>query len=226
MTWFVSLPFKIVKRLYRWIKTWYLNKKVTSGHGKIIINDPFFKVKIIVDQGGEFVLNGKLIFERHLEGGGITVIRVSSGARLTIDGDFMIGNGVRISLSKNSELYFGGADQDDLSGITENTKLMVRESIKIGKDFICAWDVFITDCDWHSVYKNGDLMSHTAPVEIGNKVWFTSGCKILKGSVIGDNSIVTSNSVVSNKRFENNSIISGNPAISKKSELTWKRVIS
>lgn len=82
----------------------------------------------------------------------------------------MIRNGVRIFLSRNSELYFGGADHDDLSGITENTILMVRESIKIGKDFICAWDVFITDFDWHSVYKNEVLMRHTAPVEIGNKV--------------------------------------------------------
>lgn len=78
---FLSIPIKVIKHIYRWIKTWYLNKKVTGVCRKIIINDPFFKVKIIVDPGGKLVLNGNLILERHLEGDSPALLKISTGAR-------------------------------------------------------------------------------------------------------------------------------------------------
>jgi len=28
---------------------------------------------------------------------------------------------------------------------------MVYKRITIGKDFLCSWNMFITDCDWHGM---------------------------------------------------------------------------
>ena len=216
---------KLIRFIYRPIKLYFLNKKVTDGRGKIICLDPFFKIKIKLGHNSKLILNGDLTFLTHLEGNLLSYINISDNATMIIDGPFTIGNGVRIHLQQDSILHIGGADKEDLSGITENSKIMVYNSIKIGKDFLCAWDVFITDSDWHSLTHNNVLQKHHGPVIIGDKVWITSGCKILKGTEIGNGSIVGSSSVLSNTKYLKSSIIKGNPAVGKVKNISWSRKI-
>lgn len=44
---------------------------------------------------------------------------------------------------------------------------MVNQKIEIGKDFDCAWDVFISDCDWPQI--EGQPFQRN--VRIGDHVW-------------------------------------------------------
>lgn len=78
-------------------------------------------------------------------------ISLGKNSSLIIDGDFTIGNGTRIFLDEGAFLYIGGNKYESASGITEKSRVMVRKSVHIGVDCIIAWNVFITDCDWHEI---------------------------------------------------------------------------
>lgn len=219
--------FAIFRILIIHYKTLLLKKKFDNDNGKIYISDSFLGITIIKEKGSKLFITGTLKFIRHLGGKGNIWIYLSENSTLQIDGDFIIGNGVRIFLSKNSKLYFGGKSQESESGITENSKIMVYNSINIGKDFLCAWDVFISDSDWHSTFRDSVLLkNHTIPVTIGDHVWIGHGCSILKGTKIGDGSIIGSKSLLSNNTFPENSLIAGMPAkVIVENNVNWTRDI-
>ena len=143
-------------------------------------------------------------------------------SKLIVNGDFVIGHGVRIMLSNNAELSFGGKEVESDSGITSDTLIMVSKKIQIGKDFICAWNNFISDSDWHSI----EGKSHQKDVIIGNHVWIANSCNILKGSSIGNNCIIASNTKITNKYFPNDTLIAGVPSKAIKQGIKWSRDIN
>tara|TARA_R110002033_G_scaffold84025_1_gene134768 strand:- start:393 stop:770 length:378 start_codon:yes stop_codon:yes gene_type:complete len=124
-------------------------------------------------------------------------------------------------LNKNSTLTFGGKNKESGSGITSDTLIMVNRKISIGEDFICAWNNFISDSDWHSI--NGQ--SHQKDIKIGNHVWIANNCNILKGTVLGDNTIIASNTKITNKIFPKDSLIAGIPPKIIKQGINWSRDI-
>jgi acetyltransferase-like isoleucine patch superfamily enzyme len=203
------------------LQSYMLSKKIDEGTGRIIIKDSKIKVEIIKEENSRFILNGNLIINSHLYG--ITPVRIilRKNAKLIINGDFMIGNGVRIFLHKGSELTIGGKFNESMSGITSDSLIMVNKYINIGKDFLCAWNVFITDSDWHHI----DGVQHQKDVKIGNKVWLANNVNILKGTVLGDGCIVASNSKVINKTFEQSVLIAGEKGEIIKRNVNWSRDI-
>lgn len=146
-------------------------------------------------------------------------ILLGEKSRLTIEGDFEIGPNVHISLAGNSKLYLGGKNASTASGITCNSRIMVEDSVSIGSDCIIAWDVFISDSDWHAI--KGSVS--TSPVLIGNNVWISHGASILKGSKIPSGCIVGAKSLVSKGFDVENSLIAGMPAKIIKYEVEWAR---
>ena len=87
-------------------RSYFLTKRfVTQGKGKIILQAPFLKVKIKKAKNAQFILNGNLIISPHLSGTTPVVIILGKNSSLTIENEFIIGNGVKISLSENSKLY-------------------------------------------------------------------------------------------------------------------------
>lgn len=165
------------------------------------------------------ILNGNLKICSHFEGREAIVIKMSSNSKFELLSDFIIGNGVQIALLANSILVIGGKENESESGITAHTIIMVYRRIEIGKDFLCAWNVFITDSDWH--YIKGQ--NHQADVKIGDHVWVANNNNILKGSIIGNNSIVASNSKIINKTFPENVLIAGLSPKIIKSNIEWSR---
>jgi acetyltransferase-like isoleucine patch superfamily enzyme len=98
---------------------------------------------------------------------------------------------------------------------------LVYKKIEIGRDFVCAWNVFISDSDWHQIGKQ----SHQADIYIGDHVWIANSCSILKGSQIGNNCIVASYSKVIKSKYESDSMLAGTPARIVKSDIFWSRDI-
>ncbi|MBN1102449.1 MAG: acyltransferase [Deltaproteobacteria bacterium] len=197
------------------------SRKVTERKSRVPIHirDPFLKVTISVAPTARFVCNGILTIDACRGGNEPVAITLGERSELIIDGDFIIGNGTRIILEKEASLYIGGKRHESASGITEKSLVMVRKRIYIGADCIIAWNVFITDCDWHSIH--GRNMQED--VTIGEHVWIACNVSILKGSKIGNNCIVGAHSMISRKAIPDHTLVAGSPARIIANNIRWNR---
>lgn len=146
-------------------------------------------------------------------------ISLADGARLEINGDLEIGPGVHISVDSRATLKFGGRRSSTASGITCNSRIMSEKSIEIGADCIIAWDVLISDSDWHDI--KGAPRSE--PVRIGDNVWIAHGASIIKGARVPSGCIVGAKSLVSRGEFPENALLAGAPATVKRVGVEWSR---
>jgi acetyltransferase-like isoleucine patch superfamily enzyme len=217
----ITSPFGVIRSFICRTRSLYYSLYIDEGSGKITISDPWLRIKIRKSKGARLIINGNFRITTHLCGTSPVRILLSNNSKLQIDGDFVIGQGVRIYLRDGAELYFGGKREQSDSGITSDTLIMVYNKIRIGFDFICAWNVFISDSDWHQI-KEQELHSD---IDIGNHVWIANNCSILKGSRIGEGSIVASHSKVNKKEYPLRSLIAGIPALVVRSNVSWDRDI-
>lgn len=98
---------------------------------------------------------------------------------------------------------------------------IIIKKITIGVDFLCAWDVFISDSDWHTILGQ----NYQKDITIGDHVWIANNNQILKGSIIGNNCIVASFSKVCNKIYPDNVLVGDIPAKIIKTNIEWNRDI-
>lgn len=85
--------------------------------------------------------------------------------------------------------------------------------VTIGDNSQIAAQVYIIDMD-HGTRANELIRNQensVSPISIGNDVWISAGCKVLKGSIIEDGVIVGAQSLVKGK-LEKNTICVGIPA--------------
>lgn len=230
---YIKMPFKLLKSPFNipWIllkksickiRSVYYSGKIDSGGGRITITEPFIRFKIQKHKTSKLLIKGNFRIIPHIGGNSTIQITLSANSKLQIDNDFLIGHGVRIFLGPNSTLQIGGKDKESDSGITSDTLIMVYKNIVIGKDFLCAWNNFISDSDWHQI--NGQ--NHHADVIIGDHVWIANNNNILKGSNIGNNCIIASNSKLVNVVFPDNVLIGGIPPKILKTHAGWNRDIN
>jgi acetyltransferase-like isoleucine patch superfamily enzyme len=146
-------------------------------------------------------------------------LMLGKDSSLRILGDLSIGPNVHISTSTGATVEFGGVRHSSGSGITCNSRIMAEKCIKVGADSIIAWDVLVTDSDWHNI----DGSQRIETVEIGERVWIAHGVSVLKGSYIPHGSVVGAKSLVQ-KRFSGNSLLlAGNPARIIREAVRWER---
>ncbi|CAN4265213.1 WbbJ Acetyltransferase (isoleucine patch superfamily) [Methylophilaceae bacterium] len=146
-------------------------------------------------------------------------ISLAEGSSLKILGNFTIGPGVHISVSKHAHLKIRGQAASTGSGITCDSRIMAKSLIEIGADCIIAWDVFISDSDWHEI----DGEASCAPIFIGDNVWIAHGASILKGAQVPSGCIIGAKSLVGRGEFQENSLIAGVPASVKRTGVEWAR---
>lgn len=209
---------KIPLRIICFLRSCYYSNMINEGSGKIIITKPFIKLRINKHSTSKLNIKGTLKISPFF-GNNAILIHLKEHSTLQINNDFTIGQGVKIILTAESYLEIGGKEKETDSGITADTFILVKKRIIIGKDFVCSWQVFITDSDWHWI-------KGTEPdgeVVIGDHVWIANNNNILKGSDIGNNSIIASNSKVINRTFPENSLIGGVPARVLKSNIFWSK---
>lgn len=149
----------------------------------------------------------------------ISSITIGNHSELLIHGDFIIGPGVHISVSSNGRLRLGGKRHSSGSGITCNTRIMVRENVSIGHDTIISWGVFISDSDWHEI----SWGQPTKPIEIGDRVWISHDVSLLKGTTIGNGCVIGAKSLLSNSTYPGDSLIAGAPAKVVRHHVVWSR---
>jgi acetyltransferase-like isoleucine patch superfamily enzyme len=212
---------KILFKMIRAFRSWLLSLNVTQAKTilPIRLNDPFLSISIAKARNAQFILNGNLRIFSFANGKEPIFISLANNSKLTIDGDFEIGNGTEIILSEGAELYIGGKRKETASGITGRARIMVKRKLHIGFDSIIAWGVFITDCNWHEI----DGQKNQSDTFIGDHVWLAPNSSVLKGSIIGNNSIVATQAVISGADIPEGSLICGSPAKIKKTGINWHR---
>lgn len=199
-----------------------LSRQIDGGGGSITFEPPSIPFSIRKGNGAKLTVRGKLRIQPHFYGNESSCILIGEGGELQIDGDFTIGNGVRIVVNPRAKLTIGGRDAETDSGITANSSIIVHRRVEIGRDFICAWGVLVTDSDWHQI----SGQSPQADVIIGDKVWIAHGSSILKGCDIGAGSIIASHSVLSKLRVAPASLVAGAPGRVVRSGVTWSRELA
>ena len=218
---FLNLPYLLFAKSICKIRSSYYSRKIDTGGGKITVHAPFVDIKIKKHKNAFIHIKGNLNTMSHIGNKNPIHIELEENSTLKIDGDFLMGQGVRIFLKNNSTLTIGGKDKESGSGISGDTLIMAYKEIHIGKDFLCAWNVFISDSDWHQIKGQ----NHQADIFIGDHVWIANNNNILKGSNIGNNCIVASNSKTIDSDFPDNALIGGIPAKLLTQNIDWNRDI-
>lgn len=129
--------------------------------------------------------------------------------------DFVVlSNNTTIELNKDTTC--GGAL---FACIEENTQII------IGEDCMLAYKIELRTGDGHNVLDNNtkEKINKGKSIKIGNHVWMGTYVKILKGSVIKDNSVVALGSIVTKPFTECNCIVGGTPAKIIKRNINWTR---
>jgi maltose O-acetyltransferase len=94
-----------------------------------------------------------------------------------------------------------------------NNAIMISNNagIEIGNNCLIGYNCEFMDSDFHGLYRNGkNEKIISKQVIIGDNVFISANCKILKGAKIGNNSIIGMDTVVRGKVPEN-VIFAGNP---------------
>lgn len=177
------------------------------------------RLRIQCDRGARAQLSGLLKVNPWGGSNLPSSVYCGSGAALRIEGDFEIGPNVHIQVFPDAELHIGGRKDSTASGITADTRIMVEKSMHIGRDAIIAWEVLISDSDWHDV----EGAQRNRPVTIGDRVWIAHGVSILKGAQIPSGCIVGAKSIVKGAVDGPNSLLAGTPARVVRTNVRWKR---
>ncbi|MEE9337052.1 MAG: acyltransferase [Methylococcaceae bacterium] len=177
------------------------------------------RLKIHKANDSSLILKGKLLITPFIGGVAPSILSLAKDSVCTVNGDFIIGDDVRIQLSEGAYLKLEGKQKSSGSGVTCQSKILVAKSVTIGADSIISWGTFITDSDHHLI--NEKLSS--IETRIGKHVWLAAGCQILKGSVIGKNSIVAAHSVITKGIYPDQSLLVGSPAYVKGKAPLWCR---
>ena len=215
----LSIPSIIFSKIICVFRSYYFTRMIDDGGGRIVITKPFLKFKLKKHKDAYISIKGDFRVIPHVGGNTNSFISMGKNSKLIIGGDFIIGQGVRISIGSNAELSFGGKEKESDSGITSDTLIMVSKKVQIGKDFICAWNNFISDSDWHSI----EGQNHQKDVTIGDHVWVANSVNILKGTTIGNNCIIASNSKIINNNYHNDTLVAGIPGKVIKRGVNWSR---
>lgn len=130
----------------------------------------------------------------------------------TDKGQIMIGNNVSICSGAKIACLGGNISIGDNVHIGENTIIVCRNSIEIGKDTLIAEYVVIRDQD-HSIDTRpiNKAGFKTTPIIIGEDVWLGAKSTILRGSIIENGAVIGAHSLV-NKKIKAYTLAVGTPA--------------
>lgn len=214
-------PGKLVGRMLAVMRSSRLSARITCTRpgSKVVVADAWLPVTLLLGKGAVFELDGRLTINSWNGLRQPVYIRLGADSCLRVAGDFDLGPGCRLILDPGAQLHIGGRRKESASGITERSMIMVRKKLIIGTDMICAWGVFITDCDWHDLSGT----PNTEETVIGDHVWIAPNCSVLKGSRIGNGCILATGAVTHRDFYPDGCLLGGIPARILAQGRVWSR---
>ena len=205
------------------VRAQFIKRKIDNTNAKVLFVSPNYQIKITKAKNAKFIVNGQLTLKSFPKETAATSIVLEENALLEINGVFQLGNGVTIYVGKNGVCKITGKGFEKKGSITADTMIIVYKRVEIGTEFNCGWGCYITDCDWHQIEHNNQPTSFQKDVIIGDHVWITHDCSILKGTTIGNGCTIGCKSVLQNKSYPENTFITGIPAKVIRTNSVWKR---
>lgn len=165
----------------------------------------------IILHDGHFVINHYAPKHSRAE----AYVRMGENAVLEIDEHTYLFFSATLEMKPHAKIYIGSAQINCFS------RIIAAKSITIGHGVLIAPEVIMLDYDFHSILdENGVPQNPPAPIVIGDHVWLTSKCTVIRGSKIGEGTVISANSVVSG-RVRGGVMAVGNPARAVL-EVDWK----
>lgn len=161
-------------------------------------------------------------------------IEIGNGTRLRECSIMLHGTRCYVSIGGgrlvNTSLYL----EDDRSSIKIGYNFSIEsghiastegQSIIIGDDCMFSNDIEIRNGDSHAIIdmENGLRTNKAQTVTIGNHVWLTAHCRVLKGSYIPDDCIIGNSAIVAGCLKKSHAIYGGSPLRILKENKTWDR---
>ena len=176
--------------------------KFTGDNNHIVLHEPLGKLTLDVNvSGGVFIeIHGGDLWERD-----IAVLK-QRGESCT--NELVIGKNFTSSGKTHVNFCEGGGN------------------VVIGDDCMFSWDVQLRTGDFHTIYDNDTkkLLNPNKDILIGNHVWVGAEVRILKGTVLQDETVVGTRSVVTKSFDVGNIVIAGCPAAIIKNGIGWSRL--
>jgi len=122
-----------------------------------------------------------------------TTIWEQRGGTVIFGNKILIGKGTFLMTGEDAVLRFG----HDV-GFGGNDRVICRKSVVIGSHTVAAWDVQISDTDFHPTINTvfNTVNCAEKPIVIGDHNWLGFGSTILKGSVTPNHCIVAANTTI------------------------------
>jgi hypothetical protein len=137
--------------------------------------------------------------------------KLNPGARLRVDGRFLIYTGCMVAVQKGATLTLGSGF------INTNATIDVFRGLTIGHDVAISSGVTIRDSDNHAIDGEGPV---AAPISIGDHVWIGVNATILKGVSIGPGAVVAAGAVVT-RPVPAAALVGGVPAKVIREDVSW-----
>lgn len=206
------------KPIWQFIKLNFFKKEVKNislQEGRVLYVTRFCDIEL--HKGSTLFINGEVIIgnsvfrHTHKE----TRIRVMSGGKFIIDGNWSCGDGANIEVFSTGELTIKRGPWANVNlTIICMDKILLDEFAMIGRD--------VTIRDNNGGHPIGIYGSRThMPIIIGKHAWLTSNCTIMMGVKIGDGAIIGSNTLVTTS-VPANSIANGNPSKVTQKDILWR----
>lgn len=193
---FTKFPFEIAKELPVYF---YGSVKLKSIKGEIVINAPIKRGMIGFGQPYEIITRSKRTAEFNLDG------------KMIFNGHVQFGIDYFIHVAENATLEMG-----HMASLGNNGKIICYDKITFGKFARIGFESQIMDSTFHQMIDtgSGEKLPMTAPVSIGNYNYFGHRISVMPNTVTPDYCTVASNSVCNNEYTSNgeNSLIGGIPA--------------
>jgi carbonic anhydrase/acetyltransferase-like protein (isoleucine patch superfamily) len=128
-----------------------------------------------------------------------------------------IGHGAKICVGKDGHLLIGSNFV-----LSAESSIISFKRVVIGKDCLISWDNLIIDTDFHKIVDLEEKhLNQDREIVIGNHVWISARCTILKGAVIPNGSVIAANSLVAGELKDELSLYAGIPAVLKRTGIKW-----
>ena len=151
-----------------------------------------------------------------------TNVQIRLGSRSTV----IIGKRCRLSDTFMFLTEHCGVEIGSSTSFTARARFILNEpsAIKIGEDCMIASDVQFMTSDSHTIYDctSGERLNNAQDIEIGDHVWISLQCLILKGTRVGSGSIIGARSTVTGN-IPGNCIAIGAPARVLRENASWDR---
>jgi acetyltransferase-like isoleucine patch superfamily enzyme len=210
---------KTSSKVYNFIN---LNKRNISGYkNNILIKNSYLrKVKINIRGNNNTIEvneKSKLSFINININGSNNKIIIGANCNLTNCRFVALGNNTIIEIGEKS-----------ISGNIKNGEVLFacvkdNNKISIGKSCLLAHDIEFRTGDGHNIFdENNQKINLEKNIAIGNHVWIAAYAKVLKGSVVSDDSVIALGSIITKKFEEKNCIIGGIPGKIIKKNINWE----